>query len=323
MRAVMFDRYTDIGGLTLRDIASPSAAPGQVVVKVAAAGLNPFDWHMYRGEPWIMRASGGWRVREPRTVGADLAGTVTALGDGVTTLAVGDRVFGSIGQGALADYAAADAGRLARIDAAVGFVAAAAAPMGALTALQALRDAGSLTTGERVLVWGASGGVGHLTVQIAHVLGASRVDAVASPARAGFLRAQGAGLVHDRGMGVPASAGPYDVIVDTVGTTSVRQLMPLLTPGARVVTVGSTSRERMLGPAAALLSRTIGGAVHRVTAKGIFATVRASDLELIAGWLADGSIHPEVQQVYPLAEYADALSTLEDGHVRGKLVVEI
>lgn len=323
MRAVVFDHYTDLAGLELREVAPPSPTAGQVVVRIAAAGLNPFDWHMYRGEPWIMRTSGGWRVRETRTVGADIAGTVTAVGEGVTTLAVGDRVFGSIGYGGLADVAAADAARLARIDDSVSWVAAAATPMAALTALQALRDTGALAAGGRVLVWGASGGVGHLAVQIARILGASTVDAVASASHADFLRALGADRAHDRRVGVPASAGPYDVVIDTVGSQSIRQLTPLLAPGARIVTVGSTSRGRVLGPATALLSRTIGGAVQRVAAKGIFATVRASDLELIAEWLASGSIHPEVQQVYPLGAFADALATLEAGHVRGKLVIEV
>lgn len=323
MRAVVFDRYTDLTGLELRDVAGPTPAPGEVVIEVAAAGLNPFDWHMYRGEPWIMRASEGWRVRSPRVVGADVAGTVTRVGEGVSRLAIGDRVFGSIGFGALAEQAVTDVRGLARIDDSVSALDAAATPMAGLTALQALRDAAAMAEGERVLVWGASGGVGHFAVQIARALGAGRVDAVASAERAEFLLCLGADRVHDRSREVPASAGPYDVVIDTVGTQSVPQLRPLLAPGARVVTVGSLSRERLLGPAMKLLSRTVGGAVHRVTTKGMFAAVRAADLDTLARWLSDGTIRPEIEQVYSFAQFADALATLERGHVRGKLVVEI
>ncbi|CAN7404864.1 NAD(P)-dependent alcohol dehydrogenase [Microbacterium sp. LjRoot45] len=322
MKAVVYDRYTPASGLRLEEVAEPEPGPDTVLVDVAAASLNPFDWHMYRGEPWVLRASEGWRVREARIVGADIAGTVrSAPAD--SGWAPGDRVLGSIGSGGLAEVARTKPHRLARIDDETSFPAASAVPMAALTALQALRDTGSLTDGERVLVWGASGGVGHLAVQIARTLGARRVDAVASARHVDFLRHLGADAIFDRTAELPASAGPYDVVVDTAATVPVRRLSRHLAPHGRLVTVGSVSRGRLLGPATSLLSRTVAGALHRVTARGVFATVRAHDLAAIAGWLGDGTVRPEIARTFALADYAEALAMLESGHVRGKVVIDL
>lgn len=322
MRAVTFDRYTDSSGLVLRDVDIPPSAEARVLVRIEAAGLNPFDWHMYRGEPWIMRATEGWRVRHVRTVGADIAGVVESVGPQVEGFSPGDRVLGSIGQGGLADFASARASSLTALPGGVSMTDAAAAPMAALTALQALRDAGSLRAGDRVLVWGASGGVGHLAVQIARILGATRVDGVCSAASAPVVQRVGVDAVYDYANG-PLPDGPYDLVLDTVSTRSVRELKPLLAPGGRIVTVGSVSREKTLGPAATLLTRMIAGRVQRVATKGVLAKTNAADLALIAGWLAGGSLRPVVQETFPLHRFADALALLEAGHVRGKLVVQV
>lgn len=174
MRALTYDRYTDAAGLRLGEVPMPAVPADRVLVRVVAAGLNPFDWHMYRGEPWFMRLQEGWRVGDPRTVGADLAGIVEAVGADVEGLAPGDRVLGSIGNGALAEYAVASPRALAKLPDPIPLTVGAATPMAGLTALQALRDVGRLAPGERVLVWGASGGVGHLAVQLARVLGTKR-----------------------------------------------------------------------------------------------------------------------------------------------------
>lgn len=187
MRALTHTRYGGIDTLELGELPLPEPGPGHIRVRVEAAGLNPFDWHMYRGEPWMMRLSEGMRF-ERRTVGADLAGTVDAIGPGVTEFGVGDRVMGEPGRGALAELAIVRPGGLARIADHVSTEAAAAAPMGA-TALQALRDGGAVSPGSRVLIYGASGGVGHLAVQIARALGAAHVTAVCSGRNAAMVRA--------------------------------------------------------------------------------------------------------------------------------------
>ncbi len=320
MKAVTHDRYTDAAGLVLGDVPRPEPGPDRIRIRVEAAALNPFDWHLYRGDPWIMRLQTGLRVREPRGVGADVAGVVDAVGDEVEGVAVGDRVFGTIGRGALAEHALAGPASVAALPDGVSFDAGAAVAMAGMTALQALRETAELAAGERVLVWGASGGVGHLAVQLARILGASRVDAVCSGRNAELVRGLGADEVFDYTAGA-TPAGPYDVILDTVGTASVSSLTALLAPGGRVVLVGAVGGGRLLGPLAATLRRAVAARVRGVDHRRMMARVRAGDLTALAGWLADGSLAPAVQQTFDLDQALEALRLLEAGHVAGKLVV--
>lgn len=320
MRAVTHDRYTDADGLTLGDVPEPQPGADRIRIRVEAAALNPFDWHLYRGEPWIMRLQEGVRVRETRGVGADVAGVVDAVGDDVDGFRVGDRVFGTIGRGALAEVALARPAAVVAVPDGVSSAAAAAAAMAGLTALQALRDTAGIQEGERVLVWGASGGVGHLAVQLARLLGAARVDAVCSGRNADMVCGLGADDVYDyTASALPA--GPYDIVLDTVGTASVSQLKTLLAPGGRVVLVGAIGGGRLLGPLGATLRRGIGARLRGVDHRGIMAKVRADDLALLGGWLADGSLVPVVHETPGLARAIEALRRLEAGHVAGKLVV--
>lgn len=322
MRAITYSSYTDASGIRLSDRPAPPLAPETVLVRVAAVGLNPFDWHQYRGEPWLLRAQEGWRVREPRIVGADLAGTVEACGPAVEGFAPGDRVFGSIGTGALAELAAAPPRALAKLPEGVPFDAAAATAMAGLTALQALRDVARVQPGERVLVWGASGGVGHLAVQLARILGATHVAAMCATRSFDMVRGLGADEVVDDRRG-QRPHGRFDVIIDTVATASLAQVRPLLSDSGRIVTVGGVGRGRLLGPAAALAGRTLAAKVRRVDARAILAAVRSGDLELLAASLASGRLRPIIEREYALDEATDALRTLEDGHVQGKLVVRV
>lgn len=322
MLALTFDRYTGASGLRLADQPAPTVGPDRVLVRVAAVGLNPFDWHTYRGEPWVMRAQGGIRVHAARTVGADLAGVVEAVGAEVQHIAPGDRVFGSMGTGALAELAAPREAALATLPDGVAFDVAAATPMAGVTALQALRDAARLSAGERVLVWGASGGVGHLAVQLARLLGASQVTAVCSTRNVEMVRGLGADSVHDYRLGELPS-GRYDVVIDTVSTASVATLKSLLAPGGRIITVGGTGRGRLLGPAAALARRTLSAKAQRVDARAMLASVRRDDLSTLAAHLAAGELRPVIAREYPLASSVDALRELEAGRVSGKLVVRV
>jgi NADPH:quinone reductase-like Zn-dependent oxidoreductase len=268
MRALTYDRYTDAAGLRFTEQPVPEPGGGRVRVRVVAAGLNPFDWHMHRGEPWIMRTQAGFRFDGVRTAGADVAGIVDAVGSGVTALAVGDRVLGSLGGGALAEFAVAKAGAFARLPEGVSWEDAAATPMAGLTALQGLRDGGGLREGGSVLVWGASGGVGHLAVQLARVLGAARVDAVCSSRNVALVRGLGADRVFDYTKGEPGAesvAGEYDIVLDTVATASIARLRHLLRPEGRVSMVGGLSRGRVLGPLSSLMSRTAAGKVRAIS----------------------------------------------------------
>lgn len=322
MLALVHTAYTDPSGLRLVERQLPALEPEQVLVRVVAAGLNPFDWHNYRGEPWLMRAQQGVRVDAPRGVGADLAGVVEAVGSAMRRLAPGDRVFGSIGAGAIAERAVAREAALAALPHDVPFASAAAVPMAGLTALQGLRDRGELREGERVLVWGASGGVGHLALQLARSLGASHVAAVCSTRNVELARSLGADAVHDYQRG-ELPAGPFDLVLDTVSTASVATLKRMLAPAGRVVTVGGTSRAKLLGPAGALVRRTLAAKLQRVDARGMLATVRHADLELLAAELAAGRLRPVIEREYPFRSSVDALRALEAGRVAGKLVIRI
>lgn len=305
MRAIVFDRYGPPAALRVGEVPEPELADGRVLVRVEAVGLNPLDWHEVRGDSWMLRLQRGLRVAAPRVAAADLAGTVVAVADDVTDVAVGDRVVGST-VGALAEVARVRVASLAVRPPQVSAVDAAALPVAGVMALQALRDAGALAAGERVLVRGASGGVGHLAVQLARILGASRVDTVASSARESMLRELGVDVVHDREGAAPT--GPLDVIVDTVSTASVATLQRMLAPGGRVVTIGGLGDGRLLGPLAPLVRRTVVGALRRVRMRAVLADVRAGDLGT-----ASGALRPVVAEVVPFEAAADALDLFEAG----------
>lgn len=327
MKAVAYSAYAGADQLHLVDLELPPPEPHEVRVRVVAAGLNAYDWHQYRGVPLIMRPGEGWRVREARILGADFAGTVDAVGSEVDTLAVGDRVMGESGRGALAEYVNCPASQCTTLREDVPFALAAALPMGGLTALQALRDYAEVKPGDRVLVWGASGGVGHLAVQIARALSASAVDAVCSGRNRDMVRGIGADTVFDYTTFGDASdhepTGPYDVILDTVCTRNLRQLRPLLSPEGRVVTVGAIANGRVLGPARSMLGRVASAKVLGVSHSMMLAKVTPTDLAWLAAQLADGGVTPVIARTYPLTDAAAACVELERGHVAGKLVVSV
>jgi len=323
MKALYYDSYTTVDGLKVGDIPAPPLDPARVMIRVEAASLNAWDWHMYRGQPLFMRASEGLTVKGRRVVCSDVAGTVTEVGDEALGLAVGDRVFGTIGARGAAEFAISKPGALAVIPERVSFADAAASGMAGLTALQGLRDAGGLAVGERVLVWGASGGVGHFAVQMARALGASRVDAVCSGRNAEMVRGIGADAVYDYTDPGAFPEGPYDVVFDLTVTVPMSRLKTVLAPGARVVVVGSNDKGKWLGAAKGILRRVFGGMTHRVAVKQVLANGDSADLEVIAGWLASGAVKPVIQQVYALEDGVEACRVLEGGHVAGKLVIRV
>lgn len=322
MKAITYSAYGGAENLQLADVPVPEPGPGQVRVRVAAASLNAYDWHQYRGEPWLVRASMGWSVKEPRVLGSDLAGVIDAVGPDVTDFGVGDRVLGSIGLGAAAEYAVSRSTSFARLPDGVAWDLAAATPMAGFTALQALRDSAKLVEGERVLVWGASGGVGHLAVQLARILGAASVDAVCSGPNAELVRAMGANEVFDYTQD-ERPTGPYDVVIDTVCTAPLRRLKPVLSEAGRVATLGGIANGRLLGPGRPMMGRVIRSRFVGVHHAMVSAHTDAQDLEWLAARLADGSLTPVVARTFALADAAKACELLEGGHVAGKLVVSV
>lgn len=322
MHAVTFHRYGGVEALALEELPLPEPGPGEVRVRVAYVGLNAYDWHQYTGRPWFMRTRFGFRVREPRTLGSDFSGTVDAVGEGVTDFAVGDRVFGGAGLGAMAERVVVRVDSIAVLPASVSHTQGASLTIAGFTALQALRDAGALTPGESVLVWGASGGVGHFAVQLARVLGADRVDAVCSGRNAAMMRELGADAVADYTR-QELPAGTYDVVIDTAATHSLRALRQLLNPGARVVTVGGLGEGALLGPLVPILRRDIGARLARVNHTMFHASPDAQDLAALAALVADGRLRAVIHRVAELGQFRAACAELQDGHVAGKLLVAI
>ncbi|WP_308116942.1 NAD(P)-dependent alcohol dehydrogenase [Pseudonocardia sp. WMMC193] len=309
MRAVVQDRYGGPEVLRSAEIPVPQPGAGRVRVRVEAAGLDRGAWHLMAGMPQVVRLATG--VRRPRTPvrGREFAGTVEALGERVTGVSVGDPVFG-IGEGCFAEFAVARADRIAPRPPELDATAAAALPLSGLTALQAVRDKARVAARERVLVLGASGGVGSLAVQVAGAFGAA-VTGSASPAKHDLVRALGADPVpHDE------PGGPYDVIIDCGGHRPLRLLRSLLTPRGRLVIVGSETGGRWLGGTDRSLRAALLSPLVRQRLVGLVSTENAADLRELTRYA-----RPVVDSVLPLAELPAAVRRMLAGDVRGKLVL--
>lgn len=323
MRAVTYDAYGGPEGHRLSELPVPEPGEGEVRIAVRAAGLNPYDWHLYRADPWVVRPSFGWRRPGLRVLGADVAGVIDAVGPGVDSFTVGEAVYGEIGFGACGDLAVAPADRLARKPRTLTFTEAAAVPMGALTALQGLEKAGVPDRG-RVLVLGASGGVGHLAVQVARALGASRVVAVCAARNAGWVRDLGADRIvpHDR-EDVLACGETFDLIYDVIGTIPLRRLAPLIAPGGAYVPAGGLGGGKLLGPASTLLAGVVAGPLVRRRVVPVAARPDGADLARVGEWIDSGVIRPVIDAVYPRERHREACAHLETQRVAGKVVLEI
>lgn len=323
MRALTYSRYAPASGLTVRELPDPTPGKGEVLIRTHAVGLNAMDWHLYQGKPLLVRGQEGLFFRKKRIPGADLAGVVTALGDGVTEFAVGDRVMASVGTGAMAELVTAQAGSVTRIADAVTMTAAAATPIPGLTSLQALRDVAGGVDGKKVLIWGASGGVGQVAIQVASALGARRIGAVCSTQNVEWVRNLGAHTVYDYTEApVVGNASGYDVILDTVTTARAKEVSSVLAQDGVWLLVGAIAGGPVLGPVGPMLRALIGSGLAKVRAANVLARVTTEDLEFLASCLADGRLTPRIGATYSLERAADAYAVLESGHVAGKLVVE-
>jgi len=323
MKAIMSRCYGPPSVLQLEVVSRPEPTDDQLLVQVHAAAVNPLDWHYMRGEPYLMRISSGLgRPAEPR-LGVDFAGTVVAVGSSVTRFAPGDAVFGGV-TGAFAEYVVVRESRaVTRKPAGVGFEAAATVPIAAITALQAVRDKGGVRAGQKVLVNGASGGVGTFAVQIAKDLGAE-VTGVCSTRNVELVRSLGADHVVDYTReNFTRGDRRYDVIIDLVGSHSLLAYRRVLEPDGVVVMVGSTSRDLWLGP----LLRPLGGLVVDPFVSQRFVPLLAQlnqpDIETLGAMLGSGRLRPAIDRHYSLEQLPEAVEYVETGRARGKVVIDV
>ncbi|WP_246854877.1 NAD(P)-dependent alcohol dehydrogenase [Naasia sp. SYSU D00057] len=324
MRSVVHERFgvdpESVLATGQRDVPVPGK--GEVLVRVAAASVDRGTWHVMAGLPYPVRLA-GFGLRRPRYAnpGRSLAGTVVAVGAGVSDFRLGDPVFGT-GASALAEYAVARAGRLARMPAGLDPVQAAAVPVSGLTALQAVRDHARIQAGERVLVLGASGGVGVFAVQLAKAAGAT-VTAVCSGAKAGAVLALGADRVLDYAVDEIGEDGRYDVILDIAGNRPLRMLRRALAPDGRLVLVGGETDGRLLGGTDRQLRAQLANLVTRQRLGTFLASENAADLAELAKLLEAGTLTAPVSHVLPLERAAEAVRVLLDGRAVGKVVVAV
>lgn len=320
MRAIVQDRYGSPDSLELRDVAKPAPAAGEVLIRVCAAGVNPADWHLMTGTPSLVRVGGGgFRKPKANVPGLDLAGRIEALGDGVTEFQVGDDVFGEIGRG-YAEYATAPIRHIVAKPANLTFEQAAAVPIAALTALQGLRDKGRIKSGDRVLINGASGGVGTFAVQIAKAFGAE-VTAVCSTRNIEMVRSIGADHVIDYTQDDFTTSGPYDLVLDTVGTRSLSAAKRALTPAGLYVAVsGPKTSRKMLTRMLMMAVRSVGRAQKMMT---MLAKSTPEDLAVLRDLLESGRVTPVMEKTFPLSQVADAMRLQGEGHAQGKTVITL
>jgi NADPH:quinone reductase-like Zn-dependent oxidoreductase len=318
--AARHERYGTTGALGVGELELAPLAPDEVLVEVVASSVNPVDWYGVSGF-FMTRVGNGLRGPKDPRVGTDVAGRVLAIGSDVTDLAVGDEVFGTA-HGAWARHAVGKAARLARKPAGVDFADAAATPVAALTALQGLRDKAGVGPGVKVLVNGASGGVGTYAVQLARWLGAE-VTAVCSTANVETARALGAARVVDYAAeDFTRLDERFDVLFDVAGSRPLRQLRRVLAPEATVLAVGARMSARGLGPLPHLAGIKLAAIGRSQTVVLYIAHTNTVDLELIGELLAGGQLRSVIDRRFEGLEAAQAaLDTLGAGHARGKHVL--
>ena len=322
MRAITQSTYGTADTWKLDEIGQPEITASQVLVRVRAAGLDRGTWHLMAGLPYAMRLGLGFHGPKTPVPGIDLSGTVVAIGADVTRFRVGDEVFG-IGKGAYAELAAVREDKLALKPANLSFEHAAALGVSGSTALRAVTDVGRVATGQRVLVIGASGGVGSYAVQIATALGAE-VTGVCSAAKADLVRSLGARQILDYARDDFADgSAEYDVIIDIAGNSSVSRLRRALARRGTLVIVGGEDGGKLTGGMdrqlrAMALSPFVGQRVALVLPKEHY-----SVLERLAALVEDGTLVPAVERTYPLSAAPEAMRHLVAGRVRGKVVITI
>ena len=324
MKAIAYDQFGSADVLELREVHKPEARGIQVLVRIRAASPNPYDWHFMRGLPYIARLTAlGLRKPKNQFLGSDMAGAVEAVGDGVTRFRPGDEVFGCIGSGGFAEYVAAPENLLALKPANLSFQQAATVPLAGLTALQGLRDAGKVRSGQKVLIVGAAGGVGTFAVQIAKYFGAD-VTGVCSTRNVEMLRSIGADHVIDHAREDFLNSGQkYDLIFQLAGTTSPAAFRRIVTPKGTLILSSGDSKGRIIGPVSRMIKAALLSPFVSQSMPPFLTKPTSKDLVFLKDLIEAGHVTPVIDRTYPLSESADAIRYLETGHARGKVVITV
>jgi len=322
MQAMIQDTYGTPEVMHLDDIETPAIGPHEVLVRVRAAGVNPADWAVMSGLPYIARPVYGLRKPKNAVRGTDVAGTVDAVGAAVTRFKVGDAVYGSA-KGSYAEYAAAAEDELALKPANLSFEQAATVPMAGFVALQAIRDHGHVQAGQRVLINGASGGIGTFAVQIAKALGAE-VTAVVSTRNVELVRSLGADHVIDYTTeDFTRNGQQYDFILDNVSNHSLSDLRRALTPTGMLVPNGGRFDKTWMASGGRIVQGKVMFQFGDQTLGNFLMSSNHEDLVTLTGLIETGKVTPVIDRTYPLRETARALGHVGDGHARGKVAITI
>jgi NADPH:quinone reductase-like Zn-dependent oxidoreductase len=323
MKAIVYRCYGGPEVLKLEDIAKPAVADDRVLVKVRAAAVNPLDWHYMRGLPYVMRGDVGVGAPKDIRMGVDFAGTVEAVGRNVKRFKAGDEVFGGV-TGSFAEYVSLREDRaIALKPPNISFEQAAGVGIAGVTALQVLRDTAAIKPGQRVLVNGASGGVGTFAVQIAKSMGAE-VTAVCSTRNVEMVRALGADHVIDYTReDFTKGSQSYDLIFDNVGNRDLSELRRVTAPKGAVVMVGGSGGGKFLGPLGDLLRSAAYSLFVSQKFTFLLAQLNQKDLDAMRELMQAGKVTPVIDRSYPLAETAAAIAYLEEGHARGKVIIAV
>ncbi len=322
MKAIVHESYGTADVLELRDIDTPTIGDDQMLVRVHSAAVNPLDWHFMTGTPYLARLTAGLRRPKQTVRGADLAGTVEAVGSAVTKFRPGDEVFGGAA-GSFAELVAVRETAVVPKPDTLSFDDAAAMPVAAITALQGLRDHGHLGTGQSVLINGAAGGVGTYAVQIARSLGAE-VTGVCSSRNVDMVRSLGADHVIDYTSDDFADGTHrYDVILDNIGNRSLAECRRALTPTGIYVIVGGPKSGNWIGPLKRPVMAKLRFLFCKQRAVMFIARETAEELSKLVEMVESGRLRSVIDRRYPLSETADAIRHLATGHAQGKIVIDV
>jgi NADPH:quinone reductase-like Zn-dependent oxidoreductase len=321
MKAIVYRNYGSPDLLRCEEIGKPAAGDDEVLIRVRAASVNPFDWHFMRGTPYLVRMAAGLRKPKSIRLGVDVAGLVEAVGRNVTQFHEGDEVFG-VCRGAFAEYVCTSEKDLVLKPPNVTFEQAAAVPIAACTSLQGLRK-GQLQPGHKVLINGAAGGVGTFAVQIARSLGAD-VTGVCSTKNVAMVRSIGADDVIDYTQeNFTRNGKRYDVVFDTVGNHSFADLRRVLGPRGTLVMVGGAMKGNWLAPFVPVLQALVMSPFLSQTLAPLLARRSKEDLTVLQGLLEARKVIPVIDRRYRLSEVPEAIRYLEEGHARGKVVITV
>ena len=323
MKAIVYCDYGSAEVIRFQDIEKPTPADDEVLVKVRAAGVNPLDSHYMRGTPYIMRMESGLRKPMITRLGVDFAGTIEAVGTGVTRFKPGDEVFGGR-TGAYAEYLTVRQDRSVVLKPAnLEFEQAGTVAIAAITALQGLRDKGQVQPGHKVLINGASGGVGTFAVQIAKTFGAE-VTGVCSTRNVELVRSLGADHVIDYTQeNFTEGDQQYDLILDMVGNHPLLDLRRVLTPEGKMVIIGGPKTGKWLGPMIRPVKAMILSPFIEQEFSMLMASLNQRDLNFLAELMESGQVRPVIDRRYSLGEVPEAIRYLEQGHARGKVVITL